>query len=506
MPSTYIKKILNARIYDLVRETPVHGMHFLSKAVQNRVLVKREDLQPVHSFKLRGAYAKMLQLTPEERRRGVIAASAGNHAQGVAMAASHLGIRATIVMPVTTPEIKVQSVRERGGEAVLFGDTFDEACAHAYRLAEEHGFVFVHPYDDPDVIAGQGTIGMELMRQLTGPVHAVFIPVGGGGLAAGVALYIKYLRPEIKVIGVESDTSACLEAARKAGKPVTLPSVGIFADGVAVATIGRETFRLAQKYVDDVVTVTNDEICAAVKDLFEDTRSIAEPAGAVGLAGLKKYAAQHGLRGKTLVTIESGANVNFGRLRYISQRAEFGERREILVAATIPNLPGSLKAFCSALQNHSITSLHYRHDNRKDARILVGIEVRPAAGQRERVLALLRRKGYSVEDFSGNELAKEHVCFMIGGNAAGLKNELLFRFEFPERSGALMKFLSLMPARWNISLFNYRNQGGAYGTVCVGMLVPAGDRRRVASFLKTLNYPYVDESANPAYRLFLAAE
>ena len=503
MPTSYIRKILNAQIYDLVRETPVQNMPFLSKSLQNRVLVKREDLQPVFSFKLRGAYARMLQLTPAERQRGVIAASAGNHAQGVAMSAAHLGVRATIVMPVTTQEIKIQSVRERGAEVVLFGDNFDVACAHAYELAAANGYVFVHPYDDPHVIAGQGTIGMELMRQLAEPVHAVFVPVRGGALIAGVAMYLKYVRPDIRVIGVESDTSACLAAARQAGRRVTLPGVGIFADGVAVATIGREPFRIAKRFVDDVVTVNNDEICAAIKDLFDDTRSIAEPAGALGLAGLKKYAAQHRLRGETLVTIESGANVNFGRLRYISQRAEFGGGREILLGVTISARPGSLREFCGRLKGYGITSLHYRYFQAAESQILIGLEVRSSGEQRGKIVATLRRQGYLVEDYSGNELAKEHVCFMVGGQASGLKNEYLYRFEFPERPGALTRFLSVMPETWNLSLFNYRNQGGAYGTVCIGLQIPPKERPRIKGFLRQLNYPWVEETGNPAYSQFL---
>lgn len=503
MISRYIKMILNAKVYDLVQETPVHPMHFLSKNLGNRILVKREDLQSVFSFKIRGAYNRMLHLSASERSRGVIAASAGNHAQGVALAASRLGIHAQIVMPVTTPLIKVQSVRERGGNVVLHGDNFDQACAHALALAKRENFVFIHPYDDPAVIAGQGTIGLELTRQISEPIEAVFIPVGGGGLAAGIAVYLKYVRPEIKIIGVESDSSACLQAALKAGRRVTLPRVGIFADGVAVATIGKEPFRVLQSLIDDVVVVSNDEICAAIKDLFEDTRSIAEPAGALGLAGLKKYAQHHGLKGKTLLTIESGANVNFGRLRYVSQRAEFGEGREILLAATISSSPGSLMAFCQLLHKHNVTELNYRYSSAEAAQILVGLEIRSSGGDRLGIISALQRHGYAVHDLTDNELAKEHVCSMIGGQATGVDNEHLYRFIFPEKSGALMRFLAAMPKRWNISLFNYRNQGSAYASVCVGLQIPRGEQKHLKKFLAKVNYPSVAENDNPAYKLFL---
>ena len=504
MPSSYIRKILNAAIYDVVQETPIDRMSGMSRRLGNQVFAKREDLQPIFSFKIRGAYNKILALTPDDRRRGIITASAGNHAQGVALAANRMGIRAVIVVPVTTPQIKIDSVRSRGGptvEVVLHGDCFDEACTHAYMLAERDNLVFVHPYDDPDVIAGQGTIGMEIIRQLPQGVDTVFIPVGGGGLLAGVAVYLKWVRPEIKIIGVEPDDAACLKAAFDHGHRVKLSKVGIFADGVAVAMIGEEPYRLAKLYVDEIVTVSTDEICAAIKDIFEDNRSIAEPAGAAALAGLKKYAESHGLKDQRLLFIESGANVNFGRLRYISQRADVGEGQEVLFAATIPERPGALDHFCDAIGGAAITEFNYRYSSKDGARIYVGL--RMSSGQsKESIVSTLVKAGFPILDLTNNELAKEHVCHLIGGRPSPA-NERLFRFEFPERSGALKTFLGKMPKRWNISLFHYRNEGGSYGRVCVGMQIPPNDSDQVHTFLKEVNYVYVEETGNPAYETFL---
>lgn len=504
MPSSYIKKILNARIYDLAIETPIDRAHFLSKRLGNQVLIKREDLQPVFSFKLRGAYNKMLQLTEAEKAQGVIAVSAGNHAQGVALSAARMGVKATIVMPRTTPEIKVMYVREHGATVILHGDTFDQAYAHTLELIEKKGYVFIHPYDDPDVIAGQGTVGMEILRRHSDPLHAVFVPVGGGGLIAGIAVYIKYLRPEIKVIGVEAEDSACLTAARQAGKRVTLPQVGIFADGVAVAQIGEEPFRLAQQYVDDVITVTTDQICAAIKDLFDDTRSIAEPAGAVALAGLKKYVAQTGIRNETLLAVESGANINFHRLRHISERTELGERREAILAVSIPERPGSFRTFCRALEMREITEFNYRYADSEQAHVFVGIKLPSGDEEREKLVGSLRSLGYPVDDLTDNEVAKIHIRHMVGGHGKGVSNERVFLFQFPERPGALLNFLNKLGQRWNISMFHYRNHGSAYGRVLVGLQIPASDDRKVNAFLDKLGYHFSEDSDNPAYKLFLS--
>lgn len=499
----YVKKILAARVYDVATESPVHAAPLISQRIGNQVLLKREDLQSVYSFKLRGAYNKVALLNDEQKARGVICASAGNHAQGLALAAAHLGIRAVIVMPRTTPEIKVKAVRARGGKVVLHGDNFDEALAHARELEKKEHLTFVHPYDDIDVIAGQGTVAMEILRQHTGPLHAVFIPVGGGGLAAGMAAYIKYVRPEIKVIAVEPADAACLQAAMVKGKRVILPEVGLFVDGAAVKQIGKENFKVLRKTVDAVVTATTDEVCAAIKDTFEDTRAITEPAGALALAGLKKYAAQHGLQGETLMAIQSGANVNFDRLRHISERAELGEQREALIGVTIPERPGAFKQFCQALGKRGITEFNYRYSNAHDANIFVGVQTRPG----EDLVPLfdgLREKGYPVVDMSGDEMSKLHIRHMVGGHTPLQDmDELLFRVEFPERPGALMNFLLALGGRWNISLFHYRNHGAAYGRVLVGFQVPAGEHKKLRADLKKVPYPTVEESGNPAYQLFL---
>lgn len=503
MPHQYIKKILQARVYDVAKETPLDPAHALSERLNNRVLLKREDLQPVFSFKLRGAYNKMAQLTETELARGVIAASAGNHAQGLALSAKQMGVKAVIVMPTTTPDIKVNSVRSRGAEVVLCGDTFDEAYAYSQALVEEHGYVFVHPFDDEDVIAGQGTIGMEILRQEAGPIHAVFVPVGGGGLISGIAVYIKYLRPDIKVIGVESADSACLKAALAAGERVKLPQVGIFADGIAVSQIGEKTFEVCRQFVDEVITVTTDEICAAIKDIFDDTRSVTEPAGAVGLAGLKKYAVREGLQHETLIAIDSGANVNFDRLRHVSERAELGEQREAIIAAKIPEQPGSFKNFCMVLGQRNITEFNYRYSDDNEAVVFAGVQIRPGSG-RDELMTELRQHMAEVEDLTDNEIAKLHVRYMVGGHApASVSNEVVYRFEFPERPGALMKFLNRLGGRWNISMFHYRNHGAAYGRVLVGMQVPAAEHGDVEQFLDEIGYHYTEETHNRAYQLFL---
>ena len=505
MPQSYVKRILESRVYDVARESPIDHARLLSARLDNRILLKREDLQPVFSFKLRGAYNKMCKLSEAERAAGVIAASAGNHAQGLAYSASRMNVKATIVMPRTTPGIKVDGVRSHGARVVLHGDTFDEAAAHARTLVEEKGLVYVPPYDDPDVIAGQGTIGMEIVRQHPDPIDAIFVPVGGGGLLAGIAAYISYVRPEIKLIGVEPEDAACLKAALEKGRRVTLPEVGIFADGVAVAQIGKEPFRVIRQTVDEVVTVSTDEMCAAIKDIFEDTRSIAEPAGALALAGLKNYVERNGTTGATLMAIASGANTNFDRLRYISERTEIGEKREIVLSVTIPEKPGSFKAFCGALGKRSITEFNYRYTDNREAHIFVGVKVAEGAGGAEEVAAGLRDKGYPVTDLTDNEMAKLHIRHMVGGPTAGtVDNEMVFRVEFPERPGALLNFLTRLGQRWNISLFHYRSHGAAYGRVLVGLQVDPAEKADVLRALEGIHYRFWEETDNPAYRLYLS--
>jgi threonine dehydratase len=503
MPKDYVKRILDARIYDLVQETPIDDAPLLSARMGNRVLLKREDLQPVFSFKLRGAYNKLLQLSEAERAAGVVAASAGNHAQGLALAAQKMGIKATIVMPRTTPQIKVDAVRSRGARVVMQGDTYDEASEHAQKLVAERGMVYVHPFDDPDVIAGQGTVGVEILRQHPGPLDALFVPVGGGGLCAGIATYVKYVRPEIKIFAVEADDSACLAAAMAAGRRVRLKEVGLFADGTAVAQIGEETFRLLKKRIDGVITVSVDEICAAIKDIYDDTRSIAEPAGALAVAGLKKYVARGGHRDQTLLAIDSGANINFDRLRYIAERTESGERREAVLAVTIPEQRGSFRRFCHALSRRNVTEFNYRYADAGEAHIFVGIAVASDA-DRMALLEDLRGRGYAVVDMTDNEMAKLHIRHMVGGRAPGIDDEVVYLFEFPERPGALANFLDKLGGRWNISMFHYRNHGAAYGRVLVGMQVPAAARGEVPQFLDALHYRYHEETGNDAYRFFLS--
>ncbi|GAC1034996.1 threonine ammonia-lyase, biosynthetic [Pseudomonas sp. No.21] len=499
----YVQKILRAPVYDVAIETPLQPAPRLAQRLGNAVLLKREDLQPVFSFKIRGAYNRVSQLSAEQRARGVIAASAGNHAQGLALAARHLGIEATIVMPRTTPELKVQGVLARGGRAVLHGDAFPEALAHALQLAEARGLTFVPPYDDPDVIAGQGTVAMEILRQHPGRLDAIFVPVGGGSLIAGIAAYVKYLRPEVRVIGVEPDDSNCLQAAMAAGERVVLEQVGLFADGVAVAQIGAHNFEVCRQYVDEVLTVSADEICAAIKDIYDDTRSITEPAGALAVAGIKKYVARERCEGRTLVAIDSGANVNFDRLRHVAERAELGEQREAIIAVTIPERPGSFRAFCEALGRRQITEFNYRYHGDAEAHIFVGVQTHPENDPRGALVQGLRDQGFPVLDLTDNELAKLHIRHMVGGRADGALHERLLRFEFPERPGALLNFLDKLGGRWNISLFHYRNHGAADGRVVAGLQVPDHELHLLPGALDAIGYPWWDESDNPAYRLFV---
>ena len=499
----YLKRILTARVYDVAKETPLEHAPILSKRLNNEVWLKREDEQLVFSFKCRGAYNKMAQLSAAELKKGVIAASAGNHAQGVALAAQRLGTKAVIVMPRTTPRIKTNAVANLGGEVVLHGDNYDAAYAHAKKLSTARKLTFVHPYDDPDVIAGQGTIGFEILKQHSGELHAVFVPVGGGGLISGIAVYIKQLRPDVKIIGVEPEDADAMYRSLNAGKRVLLDHVGIFADGVAVRQVGAETFKLCKQYVDEIVIVSNDEICAAIKDIFEDRRSILEPAGALGYAGMKRYVEREKIKGKHLVTIASGANVNFDRLRYVSERADIGERRETLFAVTIPERPGALKRFCTIVGDHAITEFNYRFADPKAAHIFVGVQVgNPADGKK--LMAELKRNDYAVLDMTDNEMAKLHIRHLVGGRAPNAVNEILYRFEFPERPGALMNFLDQMGGRWNISLFHYRSHGADFGRVLVGMQIPPADQKKFQAFLESLGYQYTDETSNPAYQLFLS--
>lgn len=499
----YFEKIQNAHVYEVARETPLEFVPVLSRRVNNRVLLKREDLQPVFSFKLRGAYNKISQLSEEARRKGVIAASAGNHAQGVALSALKLGIKALIIMPQTTPRIKVDAVHSLGAETELCGNTYDAAYEYACKRADELDMTFIHPYDDPDVIAGQGTVAMEILQQCKDSLEAIFVPVGGGGLIAGIAAYVKHQNPEIKIIGVEPDDAACMHEALKANERVILEQVGIFADGVAVRQAGEEPFRVAQQCVDEVITVSVDEICAAIMDIYDDTRSISEPAGALAVAGVKKYVERESISDKTLVAIDSGANINFDRLRYVAERAELGEQREALLAVTIPERPGSFKEFCETLGKRGITEFNYRYSDSGQAHVFAGIELQGGLVERDEIRGQLEAKGYSVEDMTDNEMAKAHIRFMVGGHATGVENEVLYRFEFPERPGALLRFLTRMGQGWNISLFHYRNHGAAYGRVLVGMQVPDSDRARLQTFLDEVNYVYQEETDNPAYKLFL---
>lgn len=499
----YLKKILTARVYDVAQQTPLQRADKLSARLQNNVYLKREDLQPVFSFKLRGAYNKIYRLTREREISKVITASAGNHAQGVALAARELGIEALIVMPKTTPPIKIEAVKRLGAKAHLHGDTYDEACEYALQVAAQEGLPFIHPYDDPDVIAGQGTIAVEVLQQHQDELEAVFVPVGGGGLIAGMAAYIKAIRPEVKVVAVEPDDAACFAAAMEAGRRVKLKQVGLFADGVAVRQIGRETFRLAKDLVDDMVLVDTDEICAAIKDVFEDTRSIAEPAGALAVAGMKKYIAGSGLRDRSLVAMICGANMNFDRLRHVSERAELGEYGEVLMAVAVPERPGSFRAFCRALGKRSITEFNYRYADPERAHIFAGVKLTYGSGERKDLLERLSGKGFDVTDMSDNEMAKLHIRYMVGGHAPRLENERLLRLEFPERPGALLNFLESIGQDWNISLFHYRNHGAAYGRVLLGLQTPGDDMPKLQQSLRRLGYQHWDETRNPAYSFFL---
>ncbi len=501
----YVRKILDAHVYDVAIRTPLDSMARLGARLGRPVFLKREDLQPVFSFKIRGAYNRIARLAPEARAAGVICASAGNHAQGVALSARKLGIPSTVVMPVTTPSIKVDAVRRFGGGVLLHGETYDDAYAHAKSLEAERGLTFIHPYDDPDVIAGQGTVGVELLQQHPAPIEAIFVPVGGGGLAAGVAAYVKFVRPETKVIGVEPADAACMKAAIEAGERVILNRVGLFADGVAVRQAGQETFRLCRDLRDGVVTADTDEMCAAIKDVFEDMRVIAEPAGALSLAGLKIYAAQHPERRGALVAINSGANMNFDRLRHVAERAEIGEAREILLGVTIPEERGSYRRFIDILGARSVTEFNYRYAGGRDAHVFVGLTLGDSRREKPGVIAELESQGYTVLDISADEIAKLHVRYMVGGRAAALSDEAVFRFEFPERPGALMRFLHSIGDEWNITLFHYRNHGADYGRVLAGLQVAPDDKPRLLERLSGLGYFFEEETDNPDYRMFLSA-
>jgi threonine dehydratase len=503
-PDNYVDRILKAKVYDVAVETSLDAAPRLSRRLNNRILFKREDLQPVFSFKIRGAYNKIAQLSAISAQRGVICASAGNHAQGVALAARTRGIPAVIVMPLTTPEIKVQAVADLGAEIILHGDDYDQAYEHATELARQRSLVFVHPFDDPDVIAGQGTIAMEILRQHHGDaIDAIFVPVGGGGLIAGIAAYVKALYPRIKVIGVEPEDAAGMYESLRAGKRVTLERVGLFAEGAAVRRVGEEPFRLASQYVDEILLVTTDQICAAIQDIFQDTRSIAEPAGALAVAGIKKYVARENCTDRTLIGINCGANMNFDRLRYVAERADIGAQREALFAVEIPEAPGSFLRFCELLGNRSVTEFNYRYGDARAAQIFVGVSLSQGKPEREALLRTLVAAGFTVRDMTDNEMAKLHVRYMVGGHAQGLADERLFRFEFPERPGALLKFLHAIGTDWNISLFHYRNHGSDYGRVLAGIQVPVETRTDFLLHLNDLQYAYTEETENPAYKIFL---
>ncbi len=498
----YLQNILTSNVYEVAEETPLDFAQRLSERLQNKIWLKREDLQPVHSFKLRGAYNKIAQLTSEVRSRGVITASAGNHAQGVALAAQRFSCPALIVMPTTTPDIKVQAVKARGAAVILFGDSYSDAEAHAQQLATERRLTFIHPYDDPAVIAGQGTVAVEIFKQLREPLTAIFVSIGGGGLISGIALYARSLFPDVKIIGVEPVEAPSMQAAIEAGQPVSLPSVGVFADGVAVRKVGEETFRICQKFVDQIILVDNDEICAAIKDVFEDTRAVLEPAGAVSVAGLKKYLQASSESGGAYVAIASGSNINFSRLRHVAERADIGEAREAVLAVTIPEEPGSFRKLIDLLGTRTITEFNYRYTYTDAAHVFLGLAIVDLA-EREKLIEHLRSEGLSVLDLSSNETAKLHVRHMVGGCSPLTRDERIFRFNFPERPGALRQFLISMNPEWNISLFHYRNHGADLGRVLVGIQAPAADRTAVEKFLTDLGYEFFEETSNPACALFL---
>jgi threonine dehydratase len=506
MSNDYLERILKARVYDVAIETPLEHAQRLSRRLGNTVLFKREDLQPVFSFKLRGAYNKIAHLSETAAQRGVICASAGNHAQGVALAAKRRGIRAVIVMPLTTPQIKVKAVIDLGGEAVLFGDDYDQAYEHALQLAREKSLAFIHPFDDPDVIAGQGTIGMEILRQRSGDsIDAIFAGVGGGGLITGIAAYVKYLFPKVRIIGVEPEDADAMYRSLEAKKRVTLERVGTFADGVAVRRVGEEPFRLAQQYVDEIILVSNDELCAAIQDIFEDNRAIVEPAGALAVAGIKKYVARENCRDRSFVSINCGANMNFDRLRHVAERADIGGQREALIAVEIPEVKGSFLKFCETLGKRSVTEFNYRYNDVGAAQLFVGLALSDGRKEKESIIRDLKAASYPVVDMSDNEMAKLHVRYMVGGHARGIANERLFRFEFPERPGALLKFLHAIGTQWNITLFHYRNHGSDYGRILAGVQIPPSECVDFDLHVRELKYVYVEETDNPAYKMFLGS-